>query len=225
MHIGVIMDGNRRWAKAQGKASSDGHKAGVLALRSLIKASIDRGVDFLTVYAFSSENWKRSKTELDFLFTLLRESAQKELRNLKDQCVRVKFIGDLSVFKNTKMGDALEQLEQETEMNTKLNLNVALNYGSFAELKHSAEWILNNLDLDQIIHLNEDIFSQYLYTNESPPIDLVIRTGGKQRLSNFMLWQASKAELYFTDMYWPDFDEEIFDEALSRLDFKYACVR
>lgn len=225
MHIGVIMDGNRRWAKAQGKASSDGHKAGVLALRRLIKASIDRGVDFLTVYAFSSENWKRSKTELDFLFTLLRESAQKELRNLKDQGVRVKFIGDLSVFKNTKMGDALEQLEQETEMNTKLNLNVALNYGSFAELKHSAEWILNNLDLDQIIHLNEDIFSQYLYTNESPPIDLVIRTGGKQRLSNFMLWQASKAELYFTDMYWPDFDEEIFDEALSRLDFKYACVR
>ncbi|NQY80175.1 MAG: di-trans,poly-cis-decaprenylcistransferase [Candidatus Caenarcaniphilales bacterium] len=219
------MDGNRRWAKAQGKASPDGHKAGVLALRKLIKASIERGIDFLTVYAFSSENWKRSKTELDFLFTLLKESAQKELNNLKDQGVRVKFIGDLSVFKNTKMGEALEQLELETEMNTKLNLNVALNYGSFAELKHSAEAILNDLDLDQIINLNEDVFSQYLYTSESPQIDLVIRTGGKQRLSNFMLWQASQAQLYFTDMYWPDFNEEIFDQALSTSGLKEVCIR
>lgn len=219
------MDGNRRWAKAQSKASSDGHKAGVVALRRLIKASIERGIDYLTVYAFSSENWKRSKTELNFLFKLLKESAQKELNNLIDQGVRVKFIGDLSVFKNTKMGEALEQLELETERNNKLNLNVALNYGSFAELKHSAEAILNDLDLDQIINLNEDIFSQYLYTSGSPQIDLVIRTGGKQRLSNFMLWQASKAKLYFTNKYWPDFNEEIFEQALSRLNFKQACIR
>ena len=213
------MDGNRRWAKAQGRASSDGHKEGVIALRRLIKASIDRSIDRVTVYAFSSENWKRSKTELDFLFTLLRESAQKELSNLKEQGVRVRFVGDLSVFNNTKMGEALKELERETEFNTKLNLDVALNYGSFAELKNTAEFILNDLNLDEIIKLDEDIFDQYLYTQGSSKIDLVIRTGGKQRLSNFMLWQASKAQLYFSEVYWPDFNEAILDDALSICDF------
>lgn len=217
MHIGVIMDGNRRWARSRGLLASDGHKTGVKALRCLVQASIARSIDYVTVYAFSSENWKRSKTELDFLFTLLTESAIKELDSLKEEGVKVCFIGDLSVFEDTKLERAIKKLEDETKSNTKLVLNIALNYGSASELKQAANTILNEVNLDEIINIDEQEFSKYLMTSSYPDIDLVIRTGGKQRLSNFLLWQSASAKLFFTDTYWPDFDESLLDSALQLL--------
>ncbi|MFM7458805.1 MAG: polyprenyl diphosphate synthase [bacterium] len=204
-HLAVIMDGNRRWAKARGLFSVEGHRQGVKTLKALVQECLSLGVDYLTAYAFSSENWKRTAKELDFLFELLKESAIDELSSLNEQGVRVKFLGDLSVFKNTSLLDALINLEKATQYNSRLVFNIALNYGAVAELTRAVNAIAESLSEEEIRGLDENSFKEYLYTADIPDPDIIVRTGGKHRLSNYLLWQAAYSKLIFTDTLWPDF--------------------
>jgi undecaprenyl diphosphate synthase len=192
-HLAVIMDGNRRWAKARG-------------LRSLVKECLDLGIGYLTAYAFSSENWKRTAKELDFLFELLNESAINELSSLSEQGVKVRFLGDLSVFKSNNLLESLGNLEKATQSNDRLVFNIALNYGAVAELTRAVNMISETLSEKEIHYLDENSFKKYLYTADIPDPDFIIRTGGKQRLSNYLLWQAAYSKLIFTDILWPDFN-------------------
>ncbi len=213
-HLAVIMDGNRRWAKARGLFSVEGHRQGVKALRSLVKECLDLGVGYLTAYAFSSENWKRTAKELDFLFELLNESAINELNSLSEQGVKVRFLGDLSVFKNSNLLDSLEKLEKATQNNNRLVFNIALNYGAIAELTRAVNLISETLSGREIQELNLNSFKKYLYTVDAPDPDIIVRTGGQKRLSNYLLWQAAYSKLIFTDILWPDFN---LDDIKSQL--------
>jgi undecaprenyl diphosphate synthase len=208
------MDGNRRWAKARGLFSVEGHRQGVKTLRSLVKECLDLGISYLTAYAFSSENWRRTAKELDFLFELLNESAINELSSLSEQGVKVKFLGDLSVFKNSNLLDSLEKLEKATQNNNRLVFNIALNYGAIAELTRAVNMISETLSEKEIQDLDLDSFKTYLYTADAPDPDIIVRTGGKQRLSNYLLWQAAYSKLIFTDILWPDFN---LDDIKSQL--------
>jgi undecaprenyl diphosphate synthase len=208
------MDGNRRWAKARGLFSVEGHRQGVKTLRALVKECLDLNINYLTAYAFSSENWKRTAKELDFLFELLNESAINELSSLSEQGVKVKFLGDLSVFKNTNLLDSLENLEKATQDNNRLVFNIALNYGAIAELTRAVNAISKALSDKEVQDLDANSFRTYLYTADTPDPDVIVRTGGKQRLSNYLLWQAAYSKLIFTDILWPDFN---LDDIKSQL--------
>ena len=205
-HIAIIMDGNGRWAQKRGLPRSAGHKKGAETLQEIAKAAADMGIKCLTVYAFSTENWKRSKDEVDYLMNLLRQYLKSELKEIQERGARIRFIGE------RKMLDAdivaqMEHIERETENNDKLTFCVALSYGSRAEIiaaaRQAAEEITaGKLKPDQ---LTEDVFSGFLYTAGMPDPDLVIRTSGEQRLSNYLLWQIAYSEFYFTPTLWPDF--------------------
>ena len=213
-HLAVIMDGNRRWAKARGLFSVEGHRQGVKSLKALVKECLSLDISYLTAYAFSSENWKRTAKELDFLFELLKESAIDELSSLNEQGVKVKFLGDLSVFKNTSLLDSLMNLEKATQHNSRLVFNIALNYGAVAELTRAVNMITESLSVKEIQELDENSFKEYLYTADIPDPDVIVRTGGKHRLSNYLLWQAAYSKLIFTDILWPDFE---LDDIKSQL--------
>lgn len=200
------MDGNRRWAKQQGLASIEGHRAGVKALKNLVKICPKHGIQYLTVYAFSTENWKRSSQELDFLFSLLGEMAVSELSNLVEENVKVNFIGDIEAF-GSGLYNKLINLKEKTQNNNGLNLQVALNYGSIDELRRALVKIKNTLSKTEIENLNTESFSKYLDSTEIPDPKILIRSGGEGRLSNYLLWQAAKADLYFTETLWPGFSE------------------
>ena len=202
------MDGNRRWAKSRNLPTIEGHRAGVQSLKNLVKLCHRLDIEYLTVYAFSTENWKREKTELDFLFKLLAQAAIGELSSLKSQNVRVKFLGDISAFKNVNIYQDLKNLEDETASNTGTKLQIALNYGSIAEIQNAVDNIKNTLKPNQIDALDSDSFSNYLYTAGIPNPDIMIRTGGDKRLSNYLLWQLAEARLVFLDTLWPDFSEK-----------------
>jgi len=206
-HIAVIMDGNRRWAKQRGLPSIEGHRIGVEALKKTVELASKYGVKYLTAYAFSTENWKRSQAELDFLFSLLAQVAVRELESLIKQNVRVTYIGDLSAFTNLQVKSSLEKLAEATKDNNGLNLQIALNYGSINEINRALQSIRKNLNDQQIENLNLEEFAQYLDSKNISDPELVIRTGGQTRLSNYLLWQTAKANLYFTDTLWPDFSE------------------
>lgn len=201
------MDGNRRWAKKHNLPSIEGHRAGVKALKNLVRLCHIHGIQYLTVYAFSTENWKREKNELDFLFKLLAEVAIKELASLKSENVKVKFIGDIDIFKNYNIYDALKKLEDETRSNTGTNLQIALNYGAISEIRLATEAIQNKLSQSEIDLLDTESFGEFLYTTNIPEPELLIRTGGEQRLSNYLLWQSARSQLSFVETLWPDFDE------------------
>lgn len=202
------MDGNRRWAKSRNLPTIEGHRAGVQSLKNLVKLCHRLDIEYLTVYAFSTENWKREKTELDFLFKLLAQAAIGELSSLKSQNVRVKFLGDISVFKDVNIYQDLKNLEDETSSNTGTKLQIALNYGSIAEILNAANNIKNTLKPNQVEALDNESFSDYLYTAGIPNPDIMIRTGGDKRLSNYLLWQLAEARLVFVDTLWPDFSEK-----------------
>jgi len=202
------MDGNRRWAKSRNLPTIEGHRAGVQSLKNLVKLCHRLDIEYLTVYAFSTENWKREKTELDFLFKLLAQAAIGELSSLKSQNVRVKFLGDISVFKDVNIYQDLKNLEDQTASNTGTKLQIALNYGSIAEIQNAANNIKNTLKPNQVEALDNESFSDYLYTAGIPNPDVMIRTGGDKRLSNYLLWQLAKARLMFVDTLWPDFSEK-----------------
>ena len=214
-HLAVIMDGNRRWAKTQSMNVSEGHRAGVTALQNLVKLCPDYGIEYLTAYAFSTENWKRSPIEREFIFKLLEEVSIKELSRLHDNNVRVKFIGDLRIFQHSSLYQALIQLEDKTKNNTGLKLQIALNYGSLDELAHAIKEIREDTDEDKIQDLDPEKFSDYLYTRDIPDPELLIRTGGDHRLSNYLLWQSVNAKLAFTDVFWPDFSKQDLESLLS----------
>ncbi len=209
------MDGNRRWAKGRGLPSIEGHRAGVKALRNLVKLCPSYGIEYLTVYAFSTENWKRESNELDFLFRLLGEVAVRELENLHRENVKVSFIGDIEAFSDIGIKANLEKLAETTKANTGLKLQIALNYGSLDELSYALKQIKSSFSEDQIINLDEETFSKYLYTRNVPDPELILRTGGEARLSNYLLWQGANSRLAFIESLWPDFSEEDLKQVLN----------
>ena len=215
-HVAIIMDGNGRWAAARGLPRLAGHRAGAQAVRRTIEAAIRHNVGWLTLYAFSSENWRRPAGEVVDLTGLLRHYVRSEVAELHAQGVRMRFIGDRARFDADIQADLL-RAEQKTATNTRLILTVALSYGARAEIvaaaRRAAEAALAGT-LDPAA-LTEDGFSAMLDTADIPNPDLVLRTSGEQRLSNFLLWQAAYAELVFLDVLWPDFSQDDFAEALA----------
>lgn len=208
-HVAVIMDGNGRWAKAKKLPRSAGHRAGVDRLRGIIRMSSDLGITSLTLYAFSTENWKRPSDEVGTLMALLIEYFTKEIDELFENNVRIRIIGAYEQFAPT-VKNVIERAMKRTEQNTGLNLNIALNYGSRAEILRAA-----NLAMRQAIAEGKDEFTAEMlesnfYTAGQPEVDLLIRTSGEQRISNFLLYQLSYAEFLFPEEYWPDFSDEAY---------------
>jgi undecaprenyl diphosphate synthase len=210
------MDGNGRWAKARGLSRSEGHKAGAEPVRTVLKAAHRQGVRYLTLYTFSTENWGRSKEEIDNLFELLISYVDSETRELLSSGVRLKAMGDLARLPLAAQ-KALSQAEKLTGLNTDLTLTLALSYGSRAELIEAARKLASlakNGQLDPSA-IDENEFAKNMWSSELPDPDLLIRTGGDKRVSNFLLWQLAYSELYFTETLWPDFGEKDFLAALA----------
>lgn len=207
-HVAIVMDGNGRWATAKGMPRAAGHRAGMNALKEIIRFASDIGVESLTVYAFSTENRKRPKEEIGVLCGLLIEYMNREIEELHANGVRITSIGDLSWFP-TAVQEAVRAAERKTAHNAGMRFNIALNYGGRAELVRAMRLAFQESD-----EPDEDAISRHLYTAESGDVDLLIRTGGDVRVSNFLLWQIAYAELYFTDVKWPDFTPQEFILAL-----------
>ena len=216
-HVAIIMDGNGRWAEKRGLPRVAGHRAGAEAVRRALQAAADHGVEVLTIYAFSSENWRRSSEEISDLTALMRFYLERELKTLEKERVRLKLIGDYSAF-GPELVERLERAVERTARNDRLTLVIALNYGSRAEIAAAARSLAvkaagGELDPGDI---DEQSIEAELDTRDLPELDLLIRTSGEVRLSNFLLWQAAYAELLFLDILWPDFDEKTFADALGR---------
>ena len=215
-HVAIIMDGNGRWAEERGQGRVYGHINGVESMRKAIRAAVRRGVKFLTVYAFSTENWGRPKEEVQALMELLCTSLSNETAELKSQGVRMRFIGDVEALAEDVRA-AIARSEKETHRNEKLTLVVAVNYSSRWEITRMAQKIAVQVRDEglQIHEITDRTVADNLVTAGIPDPVLLIRTSGEQRLSNFLLWQLSYSELYFTETYWPDFDESEFDKAIA----------
>lgn len=214
-HVAIIMDGNGRWAQQRGLPRVAGHRAGAEAVRRALQAAADHGVEVLTIYAFSSENWRRSDEEISDLTALMRFYLERELRTLEKERVRLKLIGDYSAF-GSELVERLEKAVGQTADNSRLTLVIALNYGSRAEIAGAARKLAGKAAAGEIdpASVDEKAIAAELQTANLPELDLLIRTSGEVRLSNFLLWQAAYAELLFLDILWPDFDEQIFADAL-----------
>jgi undecaprenyl diphosphate synthase len=215
-HIGIIMDGNGRWAAAQGVPRALGHKAGAEATRRAVQAAAEQGVGWLTIFAFSSENWRRPADEVRDLTGLMRHYLRHEVGQLVEKGVRLRVIGDRSAF-GPGMQAEIERAEAATSANTQLNLNVALSYGGRAEIVQAARILARRVAAGEIGEdaINEDVLSGHLETAGMPDPDLIIRTSGEQRISNFLLWQAAYAEFVFQPVLWPDYDAEHMREAIA----------
>jgi undecaprenyl diphosphate synthase len=214
-HVAVVMDGNGRWAQKRGLPRSVGHQRGVAALKELVRCCHDWGIPLLTVYAFSTENWGRAREEVDFLMTLFEQVLWQELEEMMEQGVRIQFAGQLSALPPS-LQEAIGQVVECTQHNESLCLTVALNYGGRQEILEACRSIatLVQQGLLQPDQIDEALFSQFLYTNGLSDPDLLIRTSGEMRLSNFLLWQMAYTEQYFTPILWPDFDRAAFHQAL-----------
>ncbi len=214
-HLAIIMDGNGRWAKAQGKPRAFGHEQGVRAVRETVEASAALGIQYLTLYAFSTENWNRPKYEVDILMKLLIKSLKKELKTFQKHHIRLNAIGALDSLPKKAAQELAEVIEQ-TRNNSKMTLSLALSYGSREELVHAVKLISTKVKNNIISseNIDETIINTHLYTHDLPEVDLLIRTSGEQRISNFLLWQIAYAELYFIDDFWPDFNEQKLKLAL-----------
>ncbi|MDD1783760.1 isoprenyl transferase [Enterovibrio sp. ZSDZ35] len=215
-HIAVIMDGNGRWAKARGKARMFGHKAGVDAVRKTVSAANRLGIKVLTLFAFSSENWRRPEEEVSLLMELFVTVLGREVKRLHKTGVKLKVIGDTTRFSKS-LQDKIASAEALTANNTGLVLNVAANYGGQWDILQSVQTLARQIERGELTpeQLTEADISAHLTTASMPNVDLMIRTSGECRISNFMLWQAAYAELYFTDEFWPDFDEVSLSEAIA----------
>lgn len=214
-HIAIIMDGNGRWAQKKGLPRAAGHRAGIEALKKTVECSLDINIKYLSVYAFSTENWKRPQEEINILMDLIVEYIVKELNKLHENGVRINSIGDLNLLPAETCKYILAA-QEKTCGNDKLILNVALNYGGRAEITQAVRDIAKNISLGKlkIEDINEDIVSQYLYTKNQPDPDLMIRPSGERRLSNFLLWQLAYSELWTTNVLWPDFRPQHLLEAI-----------
>ncbi len=211
-HVAMIMDGNGRWANKNGALRAVGHRAGVVRLKELVRFSSDSGIQALTLYAFSTENWKRPDDELGVLFGLLIEFFNKEIDELHQNNVCIRSIGELSAFPS-RVREAVLNAERRTRDNGGLKLNIALNYGSQMELVRAARAVSRTAIETGKLPTQED-FERELYTYGLPELDLLIRTGGELRLSNYLMYQAAYAELYFTEVFWPDFTKDEYIKAL-----------
>lgn len=207
--IGIIMDGNGRWAKKRGLPRSLGHSKGAGVFRDTVLRCKELGVKYVTVYAFSTENWKRSKEEIDSIVDILREYLKKAFTEFKDENVAIKFIGDISPFPQDVI-DEIKRLEDDSASNDGMALNVALNYGGRAEIVHAFRGMMSDIEAGKLSadDVTEETVGKYLYTAGQPSPDLIIRPSGEQRLSNFMLWQAAYSEFWFDKVLWPDFDKK-----------------
>lgn len=211
-HIAIIMDGNRRWAKNHSLPSAAGHIKGVSALKKIVKACDDFGVKYLTVFAFSTENKKRSQNEVAFLMKLVADTLEKETDELSAKNAVIKFIGNIEEL-DPSIQKVIRASEEKTSKNTGVNFQIAFNYGARAEILNALKKISEAKK--DISKLTEEDISQNLYTKDIPDPDLLIRTGGEMRISNFLLWQIAYAELYVTDTFWPDFDESSLAKAIT----------
>ncbi|OOV29036.1 di-trans,poly-cis-decaprenylcistransferase [Flavobacterium sp. LM5] len=214
-HLAIIMDGNGRWAKKQGFLRAIGHENGTKSVKKIIQSCAELGIDYLTLYAFSTENWKRPKLEVDTLMKVLINALKKEVDTLQKNNIRLNAIGNLELLPKNAQKQLLEVIEL-TKDNTLMTLTLALSYGSREELTNAvriiSEKVKNNIiSIDSI---DDSIINQHLYTHNLPDVDLVIRTSGEHRISNFLLWQIAYAELYFTAVLWPDFKEDDLYEAI-----------
>ncbi len=214
-HVAIIMDGNGRWAEQRRLPRYMGHRQGVKAVRRVVECCRKRGIEVLTLFAFSSENWRRPKTEVGLLMELFVRTLRKEVARLHKNGVRLRFIGDRSAF-DSKLQLLMESAEEQTAGNTGMILAIAANYGGRWDIADAARRLATRvaageLDPDAI---DTDLLGQELSITDLPEPDLFVRTGGEQRISNFLLWQLAYTELYFTDLLWPDFDAAAFDEAL-----------
>ncbi len=216
-HLAIIMDGNGRWAQARNKKRTFGHKAGVEKTREVIEVCAEKGVQSLTLFAFSSENWERPEEEVSYLMELFVMALKREIKLLNKNNAQLRFLGDVSGF-NQKLQKSIQEATQQTSANDGLCLNIAANYGGRWDILQAANKARQTLQNDQPI--TEESLAKHLSTAELPPLDLMIRTGGEQRISNFLIWQAAYAELYFSQKLWPDFDrselEVAFQEYASR---------
>jgi undecaprenyl diphosphate synthase len=211
-HVGLILDGNRRWAKERGLPYGDGHVQGVETLKEVARSAFDSGVKFLSAYVFSTENWKRTKSEVKFLMSLLLRVLDRDLEQLHKEGVKVVVLGSRYGL-SKKIVSAIERAEEKTKDNEKGVLALCLNYGGHQELVDAVKKILQaRVDFDEV---TAEVIAKNLYHPEVPPVDLIIRTSGEHRLSNFMLWRSEYAELYFSDKYWPDFKDEDLQTALE----------
>ncbi len=211
-HVAIIMDGNGRWAKQRGLPRAAGHQQGTENLRRLLKSAVEFGVEILTIYAFSTENWNRPRREVELLMRILETVIDRELRELNENGVQIRHIGELDGVAPRIAKKVLEACEL-TKNNNTLILNVAFNYGGRDEIVHAVQKIIREgIPAEQV---TEDLISRCLYTSGLPDPDFIIRTSGEYRLSNFLIWQSAYAEHYYTDVYWPDFDKEHFRAALA----------
>ena len=209
-HIAIIMDGNRRWAKERNLPSAVGHKKGVDALKATMRACDDFGIKYLTVYAFSTENWNRKPEEVNFLMDLLGQTLKNELKEMHENNVVISFIGDTK-----KLSDNLQKILQNavetTKNNTGVNLQIAFNYGSRAEIVKAVKEIIDSGEKD----ISEELISKHLYTSNIPDPDLLIRTGGEMRVSNYLLWQIAYSEFIVIPEFWPEFDKQKLAECVE----------
>ncbi len=228
-HIAIIMDGNGRWAKERGQVRLKGHQAGMESLREIVRACSDLGVKYLTVYAFSTENWKRPAEEVSGIFALLVRYVAKELKELNANNVQICMLGDISPLPDAARKAAQDAVDS-TAGNTGLVFNIAINYGGRAEIVRAAASLALQVK-DGVIgpeDITEESFAARLYTADMPDPDLIIRTGGEMRLSNFLTWQSAYSELYVTDTYWPDFTPEKLKEAIEAFngrDRRYGGIK
>ncbi|MFY0542755.1 isoprenyl transferase [Brevibacillus sp. H7] len=215
-HVAVIMDGNGRWAKMRSLPRVAGHRAGMKTVKEIVKAADAIGIQYMTMYAFSTENWKRPREEVDFLMKLPQEFLSTELDELVERNVRICMVGSKDELPDHTL-EALEKAEERTRDNTGLQLNFALNYGSRKEIVKAVAEIAARIQAGELEpeQLDEQVINRYLYTRDIPDPDLLIRTSGEIRLSNFMLWQLAYTELWFTDVLWPDFTQEHFYQAIA----------
>ena len=214
-HVAIIMDGNGRWATTRRLPRTAGHQAGVQAVREVVKSCVDLGIQMLTLYTFSSENWGRPKGEVDTLMQLCESYAQHEVASLHSQGVRVKIVGRRSGLPPALL-DSLDRLEGETSGGTRLALNLAINYGGRAEIVDATRALVRAIQQGEIDagEFDEDTFERFLYTAGQPSPEIVIRTAGEQRTSNFLLWQAANSFFWSTPVYWPDFGQKHLHEAM-----------
>ncbi len=218
-HVAIIMDGNGRWAQNKGKIRTFGHKAGVESVRAAVRFARQTDIQSLTLFAFSSENWKRPEEEVSVLMDLFNLVLNSEVKKLNKNGVRLKVIGDITAF-DEKLISKIRKAEALTADNDRLVLNIAANYGGRWDIVNAAKQLAVQVQQGEIApeQIDENCFNSKISTYEMPELDLLIRTGGEHRISNFLLWQCAYAELYFTDVLWPDFNEDAFQSAVN--DFK-----
>lgn len=210
-HVAIIMDGNRRWAKEKFLPSAMGHQKGVDSLRSTMRLFDKYGIKHLTVYAFSTENWNRKKEEVEFLMGLLAKTLLNELDEMHKENVQIRFLGNIAGL-SEELQKIVKNAEEKTKDNTGVNLNIAFNYGARDEITNAVKAMIN--DGKKAEDITEETISNYLYTKDNPDPDLLIRTGGEKRISNYLLWQLAYSELYVTDAYWPEFDNDELTKAI-----------